>query len=374
MTAADTHDQLEGFLRADPDNLALLADTANAAFEARRYDRATELLDHYATLAALLPAHINLLGLIAMAREDWTAAIAIFESLQRLPADAPTVRFNLAWALAMTQRKDAALVLLDDAVVDSIPQAAQLLIGLLHERGELETAIRYARSAILRFPDHHGLNATVSTLAIDIQDLALAETTAARAGDHPDALVTRATLALGDDLAEEAGRLFDTALATNPKLPRAWVGRGLVALASDDPARAAADLDKGAELFGTHLGSWIAAGWAHFLAGDIAAAQARFETALGVDDTFAEAHGSLAMTSLAQGDVAGARQSAERALRLDRDSFSGALAAALLAAGAGDAGKAERIVALALSTPVDGAGRTIGTALAKLGAKLGARG
>lgn len=369
MTAIDPYRQLESFLRADPDNLALIADTATAAFDAGRYDEATALLDRYAARAALLPAHVNLRGLIAMAREDWPAAIAIFESLHRLPDDPPTVRFNLAWALAMTQRKDAAVTLLDDAVVETIPQAAQLLIGLLHERGDLEAAATYARSSILRFPDHRGLNATVSTLAIDIDDLALAEATAVRAGDHPQALVTRGTLALGDDRAEDAGRLFDAVIAINPHLPRAWVGRGLVALAADDAARAAADLDRGAALFGRHLGSWIAAGWAHFLAGDMATAKARFETARTIDDTFAEAHGSLAMTSLAQGDAVAAEQGARRALRLDRECFSGALASALLAAGAGDADKAGRIVALALSTPIDGTGRTIGAALAKLGTR-----
>ena len=369
MTTAAAYPQLVAFLKADPDNEALLADAATAALAAGLPQEAAALAERHRTRVGPSPAMDHLSGLAAMAAQDWVGASAAFRGLIDKGVDEPGIRYNLAWSLAMTGDKDEALTLLDDGVVAVVPQGAQLLVGLLHERGEMERAGEVARVAIDRFPDHRGLNAAVSTLAIDLEDLDLASTTAARAGDHPEALVTLATVALDDERPGEAAALFDAALARDPDNPRARVGRGLVALAGDDRVGAVADLDRGAELFGTHLGSWIAAGWAHVLAGDAATARERFERALVVDDSFAEAHGSLAVLDLMAGDVDAGRRRTEIAQRLDRESFAAALAAAMLAAGGGDRARAEKIVALALSTPVDESGRTIGQALARLGAR-----
>ena len=361
----DEHRQLAALLDSDPDNLSLIADTAAAAYAARRFDEAAALLERHEALAPLPPELCNLAGLLAMARGEWGAAVAAFEGLRAAGADETAVRFNLAWSLAMDGRGDEALALLDEEVVAEIAQAAQLRVGLLHERGRMEEAEAAARAGLDRFPDHRGLNAAVSTLAIDLEDLDLARTAAERAGDHPEALVTLGTLALGEDDPTAAGRLFDRVLAADPDSPRARVGRGLVALAGNDSSAAVVDLDRGAELFDSHPGSWIAAGWAHFLAGDVAAARERFERALAIDESFAEAQGSLAVASLTAGDRAEAERRAELALRLDRASLTGALATALLAADAGEGEKAQRIVALALRTPVDGEGRTLAQALAR---------
>jgi len=363
------YDQLAAFLRADPDNPALLADAARAALAAGHTDEAVALAARHRALEGPTPETDHVAGLAAMAARDWPAAAAAFRAMLDKGVDEPGVRYNLAWSLVMGGDGEAALPLLDDRVADTVPQGAQLLVGLLHARGDMERAEAVARAATERFPDHRGLNAAVSTLAIDLEDLHLARIAAERAGDHPEALVTQATLALDGEEVANAGRLFDAALARDPNNPRAVIGRGLVALAGDDRAVAVADLDRGAELFGTHLGSWIAAGWAHVLAGDAAAARERFERALAVDDGFAEAHGSLAVLDLLAGDVEAGRRRTEVAQRLDRESFSAALAAAMLAAGGGDRARAEKIVTLALSTPVEGSGRTIGQALARMGAR-----
>ncbi|WP_162233335.1 tetratricopeptide repeat protein [Sphingomonas sp. Leaf33] len=363
------YDQVAAYLELDPDNEALIADAAHAALDAGRSDDAAALAARHRAIAGPTPAMDHVLGLAAMAAQDWTAAAAAFRRMLDTGVDEPAVRYNLAWSLAMTGDKNGALSVLDDATAAAVPQAAELLVGLLHECGEMDRAEAVAREAVARFPDHRGLNAAVSTLAIDLEDLELARATAARAGDHPEALVTQATLALDEEDMAAAGALFDAALVRHPDNPRALVGRGLVALAHDDRTAATADLDRGAGLFGTHLGSWIAAGWAHVLAGDVAAARARFERALSVDDIFAEAHGSLAVLDILAGNVEDGRRRTEVAQRLDRDSFSAALAAAMLAAGGGDRARAEKIVALALSTTVDEKGRTIGQALARIGAR-----
>jgi tetratricopeptide (TPR) repeat protein len=291
----------------------------------------------------------------------------LFGELVESGVDEPAVRFNLAWALAMDKQFDRALELLDDDLARALPQAAMLQINLLHDRGEFEDAARRAREYVEIHPSYAPLMAAVSVLALDVEDEALAAACAAKGGEHPDALTTLGTLALGDERATEALDLFDRALDRNSQVPRAWVGRGLARLMTGQSPDAAADIDRGAEMFGDHLGSWIAAGWAHFVNKDLASARARFETALELDDTFAESHGSLAVLDLLEGNVEGARERSEIALRLDRQCYSAALARSLLAAGAGDEATARRIYEAAINTPVDDSGRTIAQALAKLG-------
>lgn len=363
--------RLTAYLATDPDNVRLLADAAEAAFAAAQFDATLDLLDRHARVAPLPPQALNLAGLAAMRLHQWQLAADRFAALMDGGADAPAVRFNRAWSLAMAKQFDAALPLLDDATTTELPQAAQLAVQLLHQDGDMDAAEALARTAIERHPDHRGLNAAVATLAIDIEDLDLAARCAERAGDHPEALTTRATLALGDDQVTEAAQLFEAALERDPHAPRAWVGHGLAQLLAGNPAQAAQELDKGAALFSTHIGSWIAAGWAYFIARDLASARQRFETALALDDSFAESHGSLAVIAILEGRLDDAKQQTQVALRLDRQSFSGALASTLLAAGAGDTARAQQIVERALRTPIDANGRTIEQALARLGTGMG---
>jgi tetratricopeptide (TPR) repeat protein len=364
-------DQLLAFLETDPGNVRLLLDAAQAAFDEARFDEAEALLARHAGVGPLPAPALHLRALVAMRREDWSAAASQLAVLMATE-DAPPIRFNRAWSLAMLKQFDEALELLDSATTEALPQAAQLLVQLLHDRGDMAEAESQARRLFALHPHHRGLAAAVATLAVDIEDLDLARRAAEAAGDHPDALATLGTLALDEDRSGDAARYFDAALERAPASPRALVGRGLVHLLSEEKkAQAARDIDAGAELFGTHLGSWIAAGWAHVLAGDPVSGRARFEHALALDDRFAESHGSLAVIDVLAGDLARARQRCEIALRLDRKCFSAALAATLLSAGAGDVENARRIFETALHTPVEAGGRTIAQSLARMGARSG---
>jgi tetratricopeptide (TPR) repeat protein len=350
----------------DPTNERLATDAATAALDAGRFADAAALIERFGGDGALSPTLVNLAGLAAMGTEDWPAAVQRFTELREQGVDAPAIRFNLAWSLAMQGASADALAYLDDESVAALPQAATLRIQLLHDRGTMDDAKRDAARALERFGGHAGLNAAVSTLAIDLEDRALAARCAAAAGGHPEALTTSGTLALGEDQHERAAALFEQALDRNPNLPRAWIGRGLARLLGSDKAAAAADIDHGATLFGSHIGSWIAAGWAHLLAGDQAAARERFERALALDDRFAESHGSLAALDALAGDRTAAERRMAVALRLDHASFSAALAGVLLATAKGNAVRAQQIMARALSTPIGDDGRTIAETMARL--------
>ncbi|MEP9403191.1 tetratricopeptide repeat protein [Sphingomonas silueang] len=359
--------QLRDYLAHDPDNAALIADTARAAHAAGALDAAAALADRHDAIVGAGPEMAHLRGLIAMARRDWAAARGQFERLRALGIDAAPIRFNLAWSLAMLGEKDDALALLDAETVAVLPAAAQLRIGIEHERGDLDAAEATARAAIDRFPGHAALHAAVATLAIDLEDADLARRCIAVGAMLPPALAAQGVLALADEDVATAAMAFDAALAGDPGNGRALIGSGLVALHRADPLAAARLLDRGAAVFGNHLGSWIAAGWAWLIGGDRTIARERFERALAVDPNFADAHGSLAVIDLVEGDIASGRSRTGIALRLDRACFSGALAAAILAGGDGDAARAEAILEAAMSAPLDGSGRTLAQMLARIG-------
>lgn len=361
---------LLAYLEHDPGNAALLVDAAEAAIDAGDPERASVLLDRAAAIGAPGSRERNLAGLAAMHGHRFDDAAAAFTALLDDGSDDPVLRFNLAWSRAMTKDEEGALAVLDARSGEALPQAAALEVQLLHSVGRLDEAFERGKWYLAVHPDGRALAAAMSVLAIDMGDEALAAACAEKAPGHPDALATLGTLALGSDNAIGAAALFDQAIARNPNVARAWVGRGLAHLLAGKPEQAPADIDRGAEMFGDHLGSWIAAGWAYFVGGDLTTSRARFEHALALDPTFAETHGSLAVLDMLAGDAAAARERATVALRLDRNSFSAALATALLAAAGGDAAKSRAIVDRALHTPIDGGNRTIAQSLARMGMDL----
>lgn len=365
--AEDRLSTLLGYLEADPNNAALLTDAAEAALDARDPATAAGLLERAASLTPLTPQQANLAGLAALQTSAYGRASEIFTGLLEAGVDDPGLRFNLAWARASLCEFETALADLDEDTARVLPQAAMLRVQLLHQFGNVDAAIDCARTYFVLHPDHEGLMAAISVVAIDAEDEGLAAEAAARAGDHPDALATRGTLALGDQRATEAEAIFERALERNAATPRAWIGLGLAKLLTGKQTEAPGDIDRGAEMFGDHLGSWVAAGWAHFLAGNWNTARARFETALALDPTFAESQGSLAVVDLLEGKIEDAQRRSDVALRLDRHSYSAALAKSLIAAGSGRPEEARRIFDLALLTPIDDSGRTIAQALAGMG-------
>lgn len=364
----DTNDErlkrLLSYLAADPNNEKLRADAAERAIDSGHPRLVRELLG--TDLDALGNHELGLLGLAEIQDRSFAEAARTFEALVGRGVADPAVRFNLAWSLAMNNAPEEALEQLSPEVTAALPQAAMLEVRLLHEKGEFELAGEIAREHLKVFPDDPGLAATVSVLALDIEDLELARACAEMGGGHPDALSTLGTLALGEKKLGEAERLFDKALGLSENAPRAWIGRGLARLVEQKPD-AASDIDRGAELFGDHIGSWIAAGWAYLIAGDVEKARERFERALAIDDNFGESHGSLAVIEVLQGNEQPAKKRIAVALRLDPQSFSARFAKILLTERRGDAQGALILLARILETPINARGDTAAAALSRLG-------
>ncbi len=358
---------LLSYLEADPANATLLADAIDAALESGDADLALRLFGPERDPASLNDVELNQLGLIQLGRRDHDAAAEAFQTLLDRGRDDPPIMFNLAWARAHQKDFASALALLEPRVTSAIPQAAMLDVQIRHDMGEFEDAAARAGPYLAEHPDHPGLAAAVSVLALDVEDPELAERCALAGGDHPDALTTLATLSLGKQDLPKAMELFDRALASDRTSPRAWVGRGLVGLISDDSDSAAADIDRGAELFEDHLGSWIAAGWAYLLKGDLATARARFEKSMGIDHNFAENFGSLAVVDVLEGRLDEARQGIATGFKLDRQCFSAMMAQSLLTSAQGNPEKGQQLFRKILETPINERGDTVMQSLARMG-------
>ena len=358
--------RLMGFLKSDPDNLALLADAAEAAAEEGETQAASELIARYAALAPLPPSLLNLGGVVAMQEKRFGDAAASFAALREAGEDAPVIRFNLAWALAMAEDYEAALLLLDDETIAAGPRAGALKVQLLHRFERLDEALGCGEALAILYPNDQSLMGALASAALDAEQVDLARLYAGRAGTNHDGLATMGLLLLDENRIDESAALFERILAADAANPRALLGSGLGQLARGDTGAAADRLDAAAARFGDHLGSWIAAGWAHYIRGDLATSRARFETALGLDDNFAETHGALAVLDLVEGNRDSARRRAEIALRLDRNCFAAALATSMILESEGKTKAAGKVRDAALNFPIGPSGRTIARSLAAL--------
>jgi tetratricopeptide (TPR) repeat protein len=271
----------------------------------------------------------------------------------------------------MVRDYQGALDLLDDATLAASPRAPALKISMLHHLGRLEDALQEGRRLFDSNPADKAMAGALANVAMDAEKLDLAMEYAGRAGDNADGLATLGMLELGKQDVENSLARFDRALQMAPDNPRALIGRGLSLLVRGDAASGAQEIDRGAELFRTHIGSWVAAGWGHFLAGDHAAARDRFQRAMTLDPNFSESHGGIAAIDAAEGHVEDAKRQSDVAMRLDRNCFGAALARSILLESRGHPDMARKIIQKALAVPADPNNVTLIQTLAAFGLRSG---
>lgn len=352
-------DQLMGYLQVDPENPALLEDTAHAAAACHDLAITRTMIERLKALGPLSQSMRALEGSLLMGAGQFDKAVELYRSLlEQLPQDT-SVKCSLAWALVQVGQSEAALHHLDKETVFALPQAAELRLKLLHSSGDFEQAGTELNDLVSAHPNHAGLLAAASVLAIDLEDLELARELALSAGDEADAHTTLGLLSLDRADPKSAELQFDRALQQKPDLARAWIGKGLVALAQNSPDQAIVPFSRGAELFRDHLGSWIALGWSELLSGDIERAERTFFHALSLDRTFAESHGSVAVIEVLRGNLEAARTAIETSKRLDSQSFSAVFASILLASQNDRDEVAHRMFERTLDAPFLSTGKTL---------------
>lgn len=370
-TSLNRLDRLRKFLAQDPNNIRLIQDAAEVAYELSDLAEAQALLDRLAALGPLGEEQTNLAGLVALRQGRYDDAIRHFADLRDSRVPGSAIRFNLAWASAMAKRREEALALLDDATLKVSQEGPWLKIQLLHHLGQLDEGLALGKHLSVDHAHDARLMGALAIMALDAGDLAQARAYAVAARDDLNGIATLGLLRLGEGDTAAADECFAHGLAQRGDNPRLWIGRGLSLLEQGQTEEAARDLEKGAGLFETHTGTWIASGWARFAAGDEVAARAHFQRALALDPNFAEAHGGLAVLSILAGDIEQGRQGAQIAIRLDRRALGAQLAQILLLEQRGETRAAETLRRTALNMPVGPDGLTIGEAIARLSLRRG---
>ncbi len=358
---------LSSFLKQDSENVNLIVEATNAAYDEGCFNDARLLLLKLSAIEPLSPIMVNLSGLIALRQGQLNEAELAFDSLLENGETDPSVRFNRAWVHALKNEHQDVLDLLDDEAMASSARAPALKVQALHHLDSPEEALALGQDLLEMFPENDILLGALSVAAMDSDDYEAAKYYAEKAKSGHDAWTTQGLIALNDNNSETALNLFDQALNENPKAPRAWLGKGLGLLAAGDADAAVPCLEKGAEIFEDHLGSWVALGWTHFIRKDITAARKAFDEAMRHDDNFAETHGALAVIDIAENKIDQARRRTDIALRLDKNCFGGILARALLLQIESKPEIAAKIIDRAMQMPIGVDGKTLAQSMIGLG-------
>lgn len=353
----DQYQRYLNFLESDPSNLHLLSEAAELAQSLTKFEEAIALCDKGLSIDPNSTRLLSIKALSVLSSGNVDEASKLFEILNQQEPESPVIRYNLAYCLALKQAPAEALNLLSDAIdhYAILPQMAHLQIRMLYEIEELDQAIDIAKQVLEINPADGKVHELLSSLYVDNNDFASAETHAALALQaNPNFALAHtsmgtAALSKQDDL--RALQHFDEALKLNQKNGRAWLGKAMTFMMQNKLQEAEQSFNTAIEYIPQHLGTYQALAWCHISQGNLQKAEATVKQALEIDDTFSENHGTLAVLAVMQGQLSVAQTEAQIALRLDRESFSGNYARALIAQANGNATEANQIIDAILDNP-----------------------
>ncbi|MDQ0086107.1 tetratricopeptide (TPR) repeat protein [Variovorax boronicumulans] len=378
-------DRLDGFLRDDPSNNALLIDAFETALSCGEWECARFHLQHGQTLLDEPLAWRLREGDFWLAQQRYDEAQEVLQALAHTPAPPPGFNEVLLHNLAFIDLRRGRYANCIDRLAPTLeslgnagqsagnqPPAAsralqQLWLRALHQDGQIDRAMAWARQA----EQQHNLDVQAggiaSLIAIDAADFAAAQRWSAASlnadspAEHPvESLVTQASIALAARDAARAIQFADAALQRHPGDGRAWSTRGFAALLGNELSAAHSALLKAVSSMPQHIGTWHGLGWTQILQGDLEGARGSFDTALALDRNFAESHGGLAVVLAMQSQRQAAEAHVELALRLDKSNVSGRYAQALLSGEVKDAKDVQRFARQLLGGRVAPLGEDMG--------------
>lgn len=352
--------RLRNLLAQDPANEGLLLALAGALYDEGDYSGCDTALTGLPQ-GDMQADHLR--GLVALSLSRFDDALAVFSALSQ-SVDDTTIRYNMAYALAMLDRHDEALEQLDDMMCAEVAAASPLRLRVLHRLGRFDDAVAFGRQRLL-LADDHQLRGLLSMILFDQGDLHAAGTEAARAPESVEGATTAGLLALETGETTDAARLFEFALERNPHSGRAMLGRGLAMTSNGTFAQAADTLESAATMLRNHSGAWVTAGWARLMQGDLQLAKANFRRAMDMDPGFSEACGGLAMVLLQEDQQDDARHYARAALRLDPASLSGQYVTGLLDAAQGRPDQAKKAFTSLMNQKLGESELSLGSTLAR---------
>jgi len=335
MTPADPVDQLESFLAQDPSNIALVSESVHAAVRSGQNERARAILERSrAAVAGDAPLR-HLEATILLAENRFTEARELLTGLVRDGADAPGVLFNLGYAALRAGDPAAGASVLQGLLEhpDAAPETLTWLLRCQLHAGHPEHALESWRVAPLplRTPEATGV-ASLASFDADLADEArrLADDALAAGARSLEPIVVRASLALMDGDFSNADALLERGRRVMPEDPRLHFTCGLAFLLRGLPAEANGEFRFAVARQPAHAGGWIAFAWSSIFTGNLAEARDSLEHAMALDRNFAETHGALAVVDALQGHREAAQSGIDRASRLDRNSMAWRYAEAVL--------------------------------------------
>ena len=364
-----TETQLErylAFIESDPNNIQLIANTANLAYESGQYQQALNLADTGLKLEANHQILLSTKALSFMSLGNIGEALTVFQQLLSLGEQHPAIRYNMAYCYALQQQHDQALPLLEDSLQHyaDMPQMLHLHVRILHELEALEDAIALGLQALsltsaveasINDLANGKVHELLSSLYVDMADFTAAKHHAALAlktnPNLPNAHTSIGTAALSTQDDQIAMQHFDQAITLNQQDGRAWLGKAMALMLQNKLAEAEVNFNTAISHMPTHLSSYQALAWCQISQNNLAAAQQTAQKALAIDDTFSENHGTLAVLAVMQGDIALAQKHARIALGLDKASFSGNYAQALVLQAQGDDKGGQQMIDRLLDSP-----------------------
>lgn len=361
-TAASARlDRLDGFLRQDPRNAALLADACDTAIACGAHERA----DGYLRMAQALADAGDWTfrrARLAIARRDLSAAAGLLAGLRGAGGDHPAVVHDLAYVHLLRGEFDACRRLLAPLLEEGAtpPQAERqalqvLWLRALHRLGELDAAWSWVEQQRAARALDHAAQGVASLVALDLGDFdnakALADAALAKDATQFEALVARGCIALALGDSGEAVALLQSALRHNPQDGRVWSALGMASLHARDLPLAQQQFERAVERMPDHIGTWHGLGWVRLLRGDQAGARAAFDSAMQRDRNFAESHGAVGLLLALQGDAQGARHHLDAADKLDPHNVTAHYARALLAGELRDVQRLQALLQRLLDRP-----------------------
>ena len=326
---------LLSYLRQDPNNDKLQAAVFDAALAVGEFAEANFQVAHASRLRPQDKAWRHREALLRLAQGKYAAAQEILEPLIGDGGGEPSTVFNLAFAtfgLGEIEEASDMAATLRSQPGELGDLAWALWLRCEHRLGHLEDGLAaFVQAARAASPEASGV---ASLMALDANRGAEADRwsreTLASSPNQMEALVTRGTLALGEQDVAEATSLFERALQRNRADGRSWSGLAFTHMLRSDFAAARTAFETSVQHMPDHIGTWLGLGWCEVFAGQIEPAKAAFEKALSLDRNFGESHGSLAVVLARQNAVDAARREIELALRLDRRNLSARYAEAIL--------------------------------------------
>ncbi|MCB5191864.1 tetratricopeptide repeat protein [Methylobacillus arboreus] len=361
-----------GFLEQDPHNLPLMLSTADCAYQSGDLPLTKKLTQQALEIDDSNQQARALLGLSALAEGNIELAKSIFNKLIDQGITEPSIRYNLAYCLALEKQFQNSLNLLTDAEdqYPILPQMAHLKVQLHHHLAEIDEAIALALRIVTQYEEDRVLHGMLSSLYIDDMNFDAAKIHAEKAisseQSNADAFSTLGTLALAEQDTAKASEYFSLALNSKQNHGRAWLGKAMAEMLQKNFASAIENLHSALQYMPNHLGTWQTLIWCYLAQHNIDQAEESTQQSLRVDPNFSETHGTLAIIHLIRGKIDDAQNSIRRALGLDRESFSGLYAQALLQHSQGNSEAAQVILGNLLDAEVLPNGISLKHVLTKL--------